>query len=308
MFALQLVISGVLVGFTYSLIGMAVTLLVGVIGIIDLSQGAWVLMSMYVAYEFGTVFATDGSTTYYLTAAFAVFIITVLAWLTYAVVFAPVVRSARDDPHRRELRELVLTLAISLTLSALILLVWTATPKTISVPGRIRIATGIVLPLASIIAAAGALMIMAAVATLLYRTLLGRKIRAVTQDPMYAAVFGIKTRQVARTSYAIGVAVSACAGVLIAPTITLTSGTATEYLLIGVGVMALGSIGSLKGAAVGGLVVGVVASVSQLWLGQDWQIVIIFVLIVIGLASRSLSTGEIRRVGYGRFLRPVLRK
>jgi branched-subunit amino acid ABC-type transport system permease component len=188
-------------------------------------------------------------------------------------------------------------LGVSLVISALIELVWTSNAVYVQFSPSLSLGDNVSVSVTGLITLIGALCVVTLVAGLLYRTRLGTQIRAVADNPTSALMFGISTRRISLHSYAIALAVSASAGALIAPDISILPNVGQWYLLVGAGVMAIAAFRSLRLAVIGGLIVGVISQLSLLQISSDLQPAIIFVVILAALFMRFwLAKVRARRV------------
>jgi branched-chain amino acid transport system permease protein len=120
----------------------------------------------------------------------------------------------------------------------------------------------------------------------LAKTWWGRTVRATAQDPMAAKLIGIDPDQVYRLAFGLGVGLTAFGGAIILPYLTVSPAVGEQFGVLMFTVVVLGGLGNVLGAVVGGLAVGVIQSVSGLYLPLQLQNLVLFVVFILTLALR----------------------
>ena len=120
----------------------------------------------------------------------------------------------------------------------------------------------------------------------LTRTWWGRAVRSIAQDPMAAKLVGINPDQVYRMAVGLGVGLTAFGGAIILPYLTVSPAAGEQFGVLMFTVVVLGGLGNVLGAVVGGLAVGVIQSVSGLYLPLQLQNLVLFVVFILTLALR----------------------
>jgi branched-chain amino acid transport system permease protein len=273
----QSLVSGVLTGALYAMIGIGLTVVFGVMRIINLAHGEMVMLGMFGAFW--------GQALWKLDPFLSLLLWTPLMFLAGVLVYRLLLR--RIIPGG-ELNTLLYTAGFSLLVANLALYAWTGDYRTISLsygtsPLR-PFGISVAVPLA--IAFGLALAITAALYLFLGRTDLGRAIRATSQNAEAAILMGIDVETVALVTFGLGTALAGAAGVLLAPSLYLYP-TVGELLIVKCFVIVvLGGLGSVPGAIAGGVLLGVVESLGAVYVSAAYKDGIGFVLFLLVLLYR----------------------
>ncbi len=274
---LQSLVSGVLTGSLYAMIGVGLTVVFGVMRIINLAHGEMVMLGMFGAFWGQALWRLDPFVSLLLWAP--------LMFLAGTAVYRLLLR--RVIPGG-ELNTLLYTAGLSLLLANLALLLWSGDYRTISLSygaDPIR-PLGIAVAVPLLVAFVLALAITAGLWAFLTRTDLGRGIRATSQDPQAAILMGVDVERVATFTFGLGTALAAAAGVLLAPSLYLYP-TVGELLIVKCFVIVvLGGLGSVPGAIAGGVLLGVVESLGAVYVSSTYKDGIGVVLFLAVLLSR----------------------
>ncbi len=273
----QTLTSGVLTGALYAMIGIGLTVVFGVMRIINLAHGELVMLGMFGAFWGLTLWKLDP-------------FVSLLLWLP--VMFLGGILLYRFLLRKiipgGELNTLLYTAGLSLLIANLALFAWTGDYRTISLSyGQEPIRPfGISIAVPQAVAFAVALAITAALWLFLSRTDLGRAIRATSQNGEAAVLMGIDVERVAMITFGLGTALAGAAGVLLAPSLYLYP-TVGELLIVKCFVIVvLGGLGSVPGAIAGGLLLGVVESLGAVYVSSTYKDGIGFVLFLAVLLYR----------------------
>jgi branched-chain amino acid transport system permease protein len=265
----QSLVSGALTGALYAMIGIGLTVVFGVMRIINLAHGEMVMLGMFGAFWGQALWKLDP----FLSLALWAPLMFAAGMLLYRYLLRPVIPGG-------ELNTLLYTAGLSLLLANLALLAWTGDYRTIQLsygqePIR-PLGISVSVPLA--LAFALALGLTAALWLFLTRTDLGRAVRAVSQNGEAAVLMGIDVERVATVTFGLGTALAGAAGVLLAPSLYLYP-TVGELLIAKCFVIVvLGGLGSVPGAIAGGLLLGVVESLGAVYVSSTYKDGIGFVL------------------------------
>ena len=273
----QTLVSGVLTGALYAMIGIGLTVVFGVMRIINLAHGEMVMLGMFGAFWGQALWRLDPFLSLLLWAP----LMFAAGMLLYRFLLRPIIPGG-------ELNTLLYTAGLSLLLANLALLLWTGDYRTINLsygqePVR-PLGISISVPLA--LAFGLALAITAALWLFLTRTNLGRAVRAVSQNGEAAVLMGIDVERVATVTFGLGTARAGAAGVLLAPSLYLYP-TVGELLIVKCFVIVvLGGLGSVPGAIAGGILLGVVESAGAVYVSSTYKDGIGFVLFLAVLLYR----------------------
>ena len=274
---LQALTAGLSTGAIYGLLCVGLSLIFGVMRVINLAHGEMVMLGMFGAYFGLEQLGLDP-------------FLSILIW-------APVLFAAGALLHRLllvrivaggELNTLLYTAGLSLLVANVALFLWTGDYRTITLPyGQLPLRPlGIAIPVPAAIAFGVALLVTGALWLFLGRTDLGRAIRATSQNAEAAVLMGIDVRWVATFTFGLGTALAGVAGVLLGPSLYLYP-TVGEILIVKCFVIVvLGGLGSVPGAIAGGVLLGVVESLGAVYGSMAWKDGIGFVMFLLVLLYR----------------------
>ena len=264
-------INGILLGLVYGLAAIGLNLIWGVMRVINLSHGAFIALGMFTAYLLFTYGVNP-----YLGVPFILLLGLILGILVYFVALHRII----DAP---ELSTLLSTFSVSLFIIGIGTFVWTTTPYAIDVSlGSItfgnltilgtRIATGLISIALTIL-----------LYVFLYKTKLGKAVRAVSMNRTAAELMGINTTKILALSFGIGAALAMTAGGLIATIFPFTILSGSVYELKSFVICVLGGLGNPFGALIGGLILGIIENVATLQIQSGLIPFIEFTILVVVL-------------------------
>lgn len=272
----QILVVGILLGGIYGLVSMGLNLIFGVVRVVNFAQGELVMLGMYGAYAAQRHLGMP----IYATLVLVVPALFVLGLVIQRLVIQPLA----DTPMMQifatfGLVILFQNLVLAATRGATISVESSFARSTFSV-GSARIDYGRLLILLVTTAAAIGLHRM------LQDTALGKSIRAVTQDRRAARLMGINVERTLLLTFAIGSALAGLAGVLLAPTYSLTPTVGTSFIFASFAVVVLGGLGSVTGAYVGGFIVGLVESFASYYIDATLATAFSFLVFLVVLVLR----------------------
>ncbi|MFG1927221.1 branched-chain amino acid ABC transporter permease [Cryptosporangium sp. NPDC048952] len=270
----QAVLTGLVNGGVYSLLAMGLTLIFGVLDIVNFAHGAFLAVALFTTYQF---VASTGANPYVALplAIAALFALGALA--QWALLNRTMGRPLES--------QLLLTLGMSLLVSNLLLLAFGGDPLSVAVAGDHGVHLfGAVANQTRLIAFAGALVLAAGLYVLLSRTRLGRAIRAVAASRQGAGLVGIDVRKIYVLTFGLGTACAGAAGMLIAPFTTITPTAGDQFNILAFVVVVMGGLGNVAGALISGIIVGLVEQLGGVLLtGQSplFGVFLVFILILV---------------------------
>jgi branched-chain amino acid transport system permease protein len=272
----QSLVSGVLTGALYAMIGIGLTVVFGVMRIINLAHGEMVMLGMFGAFWGLKLWNLDPFVSLVLWAP----VMFLLGMLVYRLLLRKIMPGG-------ELNTLLYTAGLSLLIANLALFAWTGDYRTITLSyGRTVRPFGIAIAIPLAVAFALAILVTVALWLFLSRTDLGRAIRATSQNAEAAVLMGIDVERVAMVTFGLGTALAGVAGVLLAPSLYLYP-TVGELLIVKCFVIVvLGGLGSVPGAIAGGILLGVVESLGAVYVSATYKDGIGFVLFLAVLLYR----------------------
>ncbi|HYL23314.1 MAG TPA: branched-chain amino acid ABC transporter permease [Burkholderiales bacterium] len=272
---LHVLVVGILLGGIYAVVSLGLNLIFGVIRVVNFAHGELVMLGMYGAF---LAYSTLGLDPYS----------SILLVVPALFLFGLVIQRLVIEPLQAEsMMQMFATFALLTILQNVVLAITRG--EGYSVPTRLA-AAGV--QLGEIRITATRLIILVAVTAIavllhlfLQRTLLGKSIRAVTQDRQAARLMGINVERTFMVTFGIGAALAGLAGALIAPIYTLAPGIGGNFILAAFAVVVLGGLGSVAGAYFGGIIVGVVEAFAGYYIDPElkqaiWFLIFLAVLIV----------------------------
>lgn len=253
-------LNGMLTGGVYVLLALGLTLIYGVLHIVNFAHGSLLMVAMFGAW----LLATQAGIDPYYALPLMIAAMFVFGWLLYAGVIGRV--------SRGEDRSILLaTLGISVVLDNLALVLFTGDTRTIETPYSFAMVDlGVVfVPMAKLISFGFALVLAIVLWAFMMLTDTGRAIRAVAKEPDGARLVGIRPQRMFALAYGIGVACLGAAACLLLPSFYVSPGVGNVFVLLAFTIVVLGGMGSFSGAVLGGLLIGVTESVGGLYLGES---------------------------------------
>lgn len=274
---LQAVVSGILTGGVYALMAAGLTLVFGVMDIINVAQGAFVVLGAYLSYSLASTFHID---------LFLGLFITIPVMFVLGVVLElALIRPLKRD--RTQLSILV-TYAIAIILEGVLGIVYStdnvklfAWYTTASIP-----VGSFYLPVIYLMAFGLSVVLLAALYVLLYWTKFGRSVRATTQNRAAALLIGIDVERVAALTFGIGVALTAAGGMAFGATTSFNPGSHYDLISRLLVIIILGGMGSLGGALVASVGMLVIEDITAVVWSPVWASTVFFALLVILLLFR----------------------
>jgi len=273
----QAVVTGLLLGGVYALVSIGLTLIFGVLGIVNFAQGAMLTLAMYLVY----VMTSNAGIPVYVATLMAVPIMFVLGMLIQQLLLTRLTISGSHEGP------LLVTLGLALLIGNVLLMVFGGRPKTVegSVSGSVQV-LGAVVSYSRLLAFLGAVVVALALTLVLSKTSLGLSIRAVAANSQGAQLVGVNINRIYALTFGIGSACVAVAGGMITPFTSLTPSAGEQFTILAFVIVVLGGLGSVVGAMVGGLVVGLVQTVGGLYLPGTGSLILVFVVFVLVLFLR----------------------
>lgn len=274
----QQIINGLLLGGVLTLVALGFSLVWGIMNIINLAHGSFVMLGAYMTFWMFNLFGIDP----FLSIPISMAILFVIGYglqigLINWVVRAPV------------LITLLLTFGLDLVIINISLLLWSANTRSVN-PSYFGKSIGIgsmVIPYVQLAVLVLALIITALLALLLSRTRTGQSIRAVGYDYTGAKVIGISIARTYALTFGIGAALAGAAGALLVIIRPVTPSIGPEYTVLAFAVCVLGGLGNVSGALVGGLIFGMVEVFVSAYIGAGYSEAFVFALLIVVLVIRS---------------------
>jgi len=271
------ILNGLLTGAVYALVALGLTLIYGVLHIINFAHGALLSMALFGAFFAYRLLGLDP----YLAALFLAPALFAFGYALQRFIIGPA--SHGDDRNI-----LLVTLGVSVVIENVLLYAFRADTRTIDVPYAFQtLDLGFTfLPIPRVIGFGAVLAVAVALWALMTWTDLGKAIRAVAKENLGAELAGIDVAHVYAVTFGLGTACVAIAACLLIPTYYVNPTVGEAFVLIAFTIVVLGGMGSVPGALIGGLLIGVVESLSGLFLGESLGQIGIFLIFIMVLLVR----------------------
>lgn len=282
---LSFLADGLLLGFVYGVAAMGMSLIWGVMKVINLAHNMIIVYGMFVVY---LLFSNLGMNPY-----LAIIPAGVIGLVLGILIYVVAVQRVIDAP---ELSTLLATFAVSMIMTGIATAVWTTSPRNVEFSlGSVSLGPIVTLPVTRVIAALVAILAATGLFLFLYRTRPGRYIRAVANNRSAAEMVGVPSNRMLALSFGLGAMIAAISGGLIATFFPFNVLAGMNYQLKSFVVCVLGGLGNPFGALVGGLVLGALEGVIPIFVETSWVPVFefgLFVLIIIFRPSGLLGAKE----------------
>ena len=267
----QLIVSTVLLGGVYALIAVGLTLIFGVMRVVNFAYGEFLMLAMYLAFFAFAFLRLDP----YVTLVLALPLFLGLGWVSYRIVMRPVI-------HASDQVQVFTTVGLSIALQNVALVLWTADARFVRTSYyavTLRIG-GAALNLAQIVAFAVAVVFTAALFAFMRWSYTGKVMRATAQDRQASALMGIDTDKIYALTWAVGITCVGAAGVLLSPIYPVYPTAGLQFVLIAFVAVVLGGLGDMAGALIASLIVAAVEVVGSYVLGTAWKEMLYLVLFI----------------------------
>lgn len=270
-------VSGLLLGGLFAVTALGLSLVFGVMRLVNLAHGELLVLGAYLSLELSRHAGLDPLLTIPVVAA----VLFVIAAPVQRVLLEPLM-SRGPEPA------LLTTFAVSVIAQNLFILIWSGDTQALQAPYVTSSVTaaGIRIPVTGLISFGCALVLAAAVHLLLQRTSLGRQIRASSEDAEAASALGVNVARVHMFVFGLAAACAAIGGVLVGLTFDFTPTAGITYLISGFAVVVLGGLGSVKGTLLGAIGLGLIENTGAAFFGDSYRDFIGFAAFLVVLSLR----------------------
>ena len=268
---------GLLTGALYALIGMGLALIFGVMRIVNFAHGAFLMTGMYATFVLFDKFKINPYLGF-LPAGILLFLFGIL-------VYAGLIRPIRNQSH---FMQILMTTGIGLILIDGAQLIFGADYRQTNIElvnKTLRFGPFTVNAAAALSFAIAAVFIVG-LTLFVSKTLTGQALRAIAQNPEVASLMGINVSRIQGLSFALGLGMAGVAGGLLLPALYLFPSVGEDYTTKAFVIVVLGGMGSIEGAALGGLLLGVTENLTSLYWGNKWALAVDFVLFLLVLSLK----------------------
>ena len=272
----QLVISGLLIGSVYALMSIGLTLIFGVLRVVNFAHGEFLMIAMYGAWAFSRLLG--------LNPYFAAIVVVPAMFLFGALVYRLVIGSALAKPH---LVVVFATMGLSIFLQNVALMAMTADLRDVPpIFARSISIGGIYIKGELLFGFVVTLLCTVVLQWVIKHTFLGKAIRATVQDGEAAKLMGIAVPRIFLITFAAGSALVGLAACVMLPLFSVFPTVGLNFVLIAFVIVVLGGMGSIEGALLGGFCVGVVQSVSSYYIAPAFGQLFFFLLFLLVMIFR----------------------
>lgn len=274
----QAAIIGITLGAQYALLAIGFTMIFGILGVVNFAHGGFYMLGGYMAYA-----AVNAAALPYPLAVLIAVLGTGAVGYLFEILF---VERCVDD----QLATMMLTLGLYLVISNAVLIVFGPQSPQFTFPlsGTFR-SGGVYITVANLVVLLICVIAIAALYTLIYRTDLGRALRALADDRAVATATGMRPGLLFPLAFGIATALAGLTGAVVTPIFSLSPNVGDPILVSSFIVVILGGLGSLSGATVAAFIVGIIESYSSIYLGGSAGALVLFVIVLILLVFRPVG-------------------
>jgi branched-chain amino acid transport system permease protein len=273
---LQQMLNGLAIGSVYVVIALGLTVVFGILGIAHFAHGSVSMFGGYLTFFFGERLGIG----FFQAMALAMLVGAVIGLLIERLAYRPV----RDAPH---INAFIIALGLTMMVEGINLLSFGADQVVIRTPYLdVYKIGGVAVSELRLLVILTAFTLIAVVAVLISRTKTGKSIRAVAQNRPAAVLMGVNVNRVSAIVFSVSSALGAAAGALVGALLAIAPGVGESLAVKGFAVLILGGLGSIPGAIVGGLVLGVSESLAAGFISSAYKDVIAFMVMIVVLLFR----------------------
>jgi branched-chain amino acid transport system permease protein len=268
---------GILLGGVYALVASGLTLIFGVMRVINLAHGAFLIVSAFLTYSLWHLLHLDPLLGILITTP----VVFCLGWITYKVFVQPI----RTAPMSSTV---LLTFGLAMVLEAVMGTVWGNTSTAIrpSYADESFTIGGLFLPKSQVYGGVVAVLVLLVLGFVLSKTWLGRAIRAAAINPAGAELVGIRVASVAALVFALGIAAAGAGGAIVGVMYPFVPGSHYQWIARLLAIVVLGGMGSLNGAILGAGMCGVVETLAAGYVSPAWATAVPFLIVFVVLLVR----------------------
>ena len=273
----QAVVNGLQMGFLYALVAVGLTIIWGLMEMVNFAHGEFLMLGMYLAFFASTLASLDP----YFVLLMAIPLFFGVGLVVYLLVMKGVIHASHNV-------QIFTTVGLSTALQNVALVLWTGDFRVIRPwhSSEVLRVAGTAFNLSQVVAFVVAVALTVALFAFMKWTHTGRVMRATAQDREAATLMGVDTDRVYRLTFAIGIVCVGAAGVLVSPLYAAYPQAGLQFVLLAYVVVVLGGLGDMAGAMVGSLIVASVEVGGSYVFGAAWKEVLYFLLFIAVLVFR----------------------
>ena len=274
---MQTLVSGLLMGFIFSLIAVGLNLIYGVMDIVNFAHGDYLMLSMYTAFWLYTLWGVDPL----FSLPVCIVLLFVIGWVTYQLIIKRVLKAPM-------LAQIFSTFGLMVFLRNAALMAFTSDYRAVGeslVTGRIGIG-GVFIPTPQLVASVGAILTTGAIYWFIHRTEMGMALMATAEDAEAASLMGINSDRMYALAWGLGAACVGVAGALLSTFYYIFPEVGYLFGLLAYVIVALGGFGSITGAFIAGIIVGVVEVLFGFLVAPAFKYVFVYLIYLIVVIVR----------------------
>jgi branched-chain amino acid transport system permease protein len=276
---LQSLVSGIMMGAVYALLGVGFSLSWGVMKVINISHAAFGLIAAFLAYTLLQAWGLDPI----LSLGISVPLLFFVGCLTYRLFISPITQAKEVI-----VSSMILTFGIAIILENLMLLIWSPDPRvlTTSYTSKVFILGALYFQYSRLAGFIMAVLGVGVIHSFLKKTYTGKAVRAAWQQPEAAQLYGVNLKRISMVTFGLAVASAGAGGVSLAFLYSFEPHTHNLWLIYLFLVVIVGGVGNVLGTALAGLIIGIITGLSLAFLPYQWVNLLTFGLLMIILIFR----------------------
>jgi branched-chain amino acid transport system permease protein len=277
MLFVQYLLNGLIVGETYALIGIGLTLVLGIMNVVNFAHGEMYMLGAYFLFTFFSILGIN----FFLSMILAILAVMGIGFLFEKGILKPL--------RGRSIDTVMLSMiGLSMFMQNIAMLIWTPVPESIRSPLPMKSYTmgGLYFLPQRILVICVALLLVFLTHLLLGKTKIGKAMRATFQDLEAASLMGIKIDRIYSFTFVLGAGLAAASGVLLGPIFTVHPYIGNLANLKAFAIVIIGGLGSFAGAVAAGFMLGVFESLGAAYVSSGYQDAVGFILLIIILIKR----------------------
>ena len=275
---LQSILNGLVMGGVYALISVGLTIIFGVMKMINFSQGEFLMIGVYATWVLNRL---TGWSPYVLAVPVMV-IMFVLGQVIFRIVIRPII-------GRPPMNFVVVTMGLAFVLVSIIQLLYSPTYQTVPTTikdSTLRISSNLAVGMPRVIACGVMIVLVLAVYLFLKKTDLGRAMRATSENIEVAQMLGVNTKRVFAFAFSLGVTLAGLCGLLLTPIYYVYPNVGQPFKTISMAIVVMGGLGNIGGAVCAGMIAGIIEAVLGSYVSADIAPAGIYVMLILVLAFK----------------------
>lgn len=267
----QIVLEGVMIGGIYALAATGLTLILGVMKVLNLAHGHMMMVAMYITYFLYILFGVDP----FLSIPISMVLLFAIGMALQKTIVRPIV----DAPV---VNQMILMIGLLIFLENFAAFVWTHDYRALrGYEGFVFTFLGLRFVSTRLAAFATAIITTILLYLLITKTKWGRAIRACSTDPDAAMLMGINLPRVRLEAFGLGIALAGVAGSLITTVYYIFPSVGMHYIIVALVIVILGGMGSIFGALVGGIILGLVEALTAFYISSELKLLGVFIIFIL---------------------------